>query len=390
VITNYHAKYYAHELTAKHSSTSVDRISRSLFDASVDLNPHQIEASLFALRSPLSKGVVLADEVGLGKTIEAALVLCQLWAERKRNLLIICPASLRKQWATELQEKFNLPTQILDTTTFKKFQKQGVYNPLLSGKITIVSYHFPLRLEENFISIPWDLVVVDEAHKLRNAHRQSNKIGQTLKRIFEGRNKLLLTATPLQNSLIELYGLSTLIDEHLFGDDKSFRKQFMSADSSMQELRERLSPFVKRTLRKNVLEYIRYTERKAITVPFMPTDKEQELYEAISDFLANQNTFALPKRHRHLTALIIRKLLASSSHAIVNTMETIKQRLIGLKDNLPQNDEEFLDNLIEDDDLETDCLEEDLLDDDQVDLMDLPEQENIKQKIEAEILSSPL
>lgn len=385
MITNYHAKYYAHELTAKHSSSSVDRISRSLFDASVDLNPHQIEASLFALRSPLSKGVVLADEVGLGKTIEAALVLCQLWAERKRNLLIVCPASLRKQWATELQEKFNLPTQILDTTTFKKIQKQGVYNPLLSGKITIVSYHFPLRLEERFIAVPWDLVVIDEAHKLRNAHRQSNKIGQTLKRVFEGRNKLLLTATPLQNSLIELYGLSTLIDEHLFGDDKSFRKQFMSGDSSMPELRERLSHFVKRTLRRNVLEYIRYTERKAITVPFMPTDKEQALYEDISDFLANEDTFALPKRHRHLTALIIRKLLASSSHAIVNTMETIKQRLMSLKDDMPQDDENFLDNLIEDDDLETDYLEEETADNDQPALFEQPEQEKTKEKIEAEI-----
>ncbi|MBS0586832.1 MAG: DEAD/DEAH box helicase family protein [Proteobacteria bacterium] len=382
MITNYHAKYYSYELTAKHSSTSVDRLSRSLFDASVDLNPHQIEASLFALRSPLSKGVVLADEVGLGKTIEAALVLCQLWAEKKRNLLIVCPASLRKQWATELQEKFNLPTQVLDKVTYNRMQRNGIYTPLQSGKITIVSYHFPLSLEAEFLAIPWDLVVIDEAHKLRNAHRQSNKIGQTIKRIFDGRQKLLLTATPLQNSLIEIYGLSTLIDDHLFGDDKSFRKQFMSGDSSMPDLRDRLSQFVKRTLRKNVLEYIRYTERKAVTVPFMPTDKEQDLYESISAFLANENTYALPKRQRHLTSLIIRKLLASSSHAIVNTMETIKQRLERLRDDQPQNDEEFLDHLIEDDDLETDYLEEDLDDADS-----LPESAvaNVKQKIEEEI-----
>lgn len=382
MITNYHAKYYSYELTAKHSSTSVDRLSRSLFDASVDLNPHQIEASLFALRSPLSKGVVLADEVGLGKTIEAALVLCQLWAEKKRNLLIVCPASLRKQWATELQEKFNLPTQVLDKVTYNRMQRNGIYTPLQSGKITIVSYHFPLSLEAEFLGIPWDLVVIDEAHKLRNAHRQSNKIGQTIKRIFDGRQKLLLTATPLQNSLIELYGLSTLIDEHLFGDDKSFRKQFMSGDSSMTELRDRLSQFVKRTLRKNVLEYIRYTERKAVTVPFMPTDKEQDLYESISAFLANENTYALPKRQRHLTSLIIRKLLASSSHAIVNTMETIKQRLERLRDDQPQNDEEFLDHLIEDDDLETDYLEEDLEDADSS-LESVVA--NVKHKIEEEI-----
>ena len=385
MITNYHAKYYSHELTAKHSSSSVDRISRSLFDASVDLNPHQIEAALFALRSPLSKGVVLADEVGLGKTIEAALVLCQLWAERKRNLLVICPAALRKQWANELQEKFNLPTQVLDATTFKKLQKQGIYNPLSTDKITIVSYQFPLRMEANFLAVPWDLVIIDEAHKLRNAHRQSNKIGQALKRLFDGRNKMLLTATPLQNSLIELYGLSTLIDEHLFGDEKSFRRQFMSGDSSMTELRERLAPFVKRTLRKQVLEYVRYTERKAITVPFMPTDKEQDLYESISAFLAHENSFALPKRQRHLTTLIIRKLLASSSHAIVNTMETIKQRLMRLRDNLPQDDEEFLENLIEDDDLETDLLEDAGLEDEADNTVEISEPEKTKERIQAEI-----
>ena len=95
-VTPYHAKYFAHDLTRR-AVVGIDRLSMSLFDAAVDLNPHQIEAALFALESPLSKGVILADEVGLGKTIEAGIVLCQLWAERKRRLLVICPASLRKQ-----------------------------------------------------------------------------------------------------------------------------------------------------------------------------------------------------------------------------------------------------------------------------------------------------
>lgn len=85
-ITEYHAKYFAHELSILHANNGVDRLSQSLFDACVDLNPHQIEAALFALENPLNKGVVLADEVGLGKTIEAGLVLCQYWAERKRKL----------------------------------------------------------------------------------------------------------------------------------------------------------------------------------------------------------------------------------------------------------------------------------------------------------------
>src|SRR5437868_6651823 len=123
-LTPYHAKYFAHDLTRR-AASGMDRLSMSLFDAAVDLNPHHIEAALFALESPLSKGVILADEVGLGKTIEAAIVLCQFWAERKRRLLVICPASLRKQWALELEEKFSLPTRILDSRSSREAQRAG-------------------------------------------------------------------------------------------------------------------------------------------------------------------------------------------------------------------------------------------------------------------------
>jgi SNF2 family DNA or RNA helicase len=134
MFTAYHAKYFANELTLRHASDGVDRLSQSLFDASVDLNPHQIEAALFALKNPLSKGVILADEVGLGKTIEAALVLGQYWAERKRRLLIVCPASLRKQWAQELLEKFNLPSLILDAQTLRKVNSGQTLMPSLANR----------------------------------------------------------------------------------------------------------------------------------------------------------------------------------------------------------------------------------------------------------------
>jgi len=169
-LTDYHAKYFAYELTRQAAGDDIERLSTSLFDASVDLNPHQIDAALFALRSPLSKGVVLADEVGLGKTIEAGLVLCQYWAERKRKLIIICPASLRQQWAAELSEKFNLPTVILDAASVRKQRHEGIYNPFDQNKIIIMSYHYASRMEEELRAVPWNLVVFDEAHKLRNAH----------------------------------------------------------------------------------------------------------------------------------------------------------------------------------------------------------------------------
>lgn len=363
MISAYHAKYYAHELTRRHAADGVDRLSQSLFDASVDLNPHQIEAALFALRNPLQEGVLLADEVGLGKTIEAALVVCQYWAERRRRLLVICPASLRKQWAQELHDKFAVPTTVVDAVSLRKQSAGDMLATLqrLVGKaVVIMSYQFAAKLEAELRSVPWDVVVIDEAHKLRNAHRASNRTGQALKRALQGRKKLLLTATPLQNSLMELYGLSTLIDEHMFGDEAAFRKQFMNSGTGLDELRERLASFAKRTLRRDVLEYIKYTERKALTQPFNPTDDEQALYERISAFLQKEDSYALPKQQRHLTALILRKLLASSSHAVAATLVTIRERLQGLltADKAEDDGSQLVEQLIAEDDLEQDYLEE--------------------------------
>ena len=363
MISAYHAKYYAHELTRRHAADGVNRLSQSLFDASVDLNPHQIEAALFALRNPLQEGVLLADEVGLGKTIEASLVVCQYWAERRRRLLVICPASLRKQWAQELHDKFAVPTTVVDAVSLRK-QSAGDILATLQGMVgkavVIMSYQFAAKLEAELRAVPWDVVVMDEAHKLRNAHRASNRTGQALKRALDGRKKLLLTATPLQNSLIELYGLSTLIDEHLFGDEAAFRKQFMNSGTGMDELRERIASFAKRTLRRDVLEYIKYTERKALTQPFNPTDDEQALYERISAFLQKENSYALPKQQRHLTAMILRKLLASSSHAVAATLVTIRERLQNLRAAGATEDDgtELVEQLIVEDDLEQDYLEE--------------------------------
>jgi len=329
----------------------------SLFDAAVDLNPHQIEAALFALHSPLAKGSLLADEVGLGKTIEAGIVLCQRWAERKRRLLVICPASIRKQWALELGEKFNLPTTVLDSRAYRLSQGAGNPRPFDTRTVLIASLNFANAMRDELRSIPWDLVVIDEAHKLRNAYRPSNKIGQGIKWAVEDRRKLLLTATPLQNSLLELFGLSTIIDENLFGDVGAFRSQYMAAGSNLGDLRNRLSGFCKRTLRKQVVEYVQYTARRAVTRPFKPTDDEHKLYEAVSRFLSREDTYAIPHRQRHLTVLILHKLLASSSHAIAGTLETMKARLIALRDAGP-TEIDFPERIIEQEEIEDELLDE--------------------------------
>jgi adenine-specific DNA-methyltransferase len=261
MITDFQAAHIAHELTKRCAPDSSERLAGAVAGAQVDLNPHQVDAALFAFASPLSKGALLADEVGLGKTIEAGLVISQRWAERKRRILVIAPSNLRKQWHQELSEKFLLPGVILESKSYNQSIRDGSLQPFeVKNAIVICSYQFACSKASDVQRVPWDLVVIDEAHRLRNVYKPSNVIANTLKNALSQKNKLLLTATPLQNSLLELYGLVSFIDEHAFGDVKSFREQFANPGDkrNFEALKERLKPICHRTLRRQVTAYIPY------------------------------------------------------------------------------------------------------------------------------------
>jgi ERCC4-related helicase len=353
VINEYQAKYYSYELSKRCSSDSTEKFGATLLDAKVDLNPHQVEAALFAFKSPLSKGAILADEVGLGKTIEAGILLSQKWAEGKRRILIISPSSLRKQWSQELADKFYLPSSVIETKSFNDAVKRGKTNPFdNTNNIVICSYHFARNKAEWVQLTLWDLVIIDEAHYLRNSYKPSNVIGNTLRNALDGKRKILLTATPLQNSILELYGLTSFIDENIFGDIRSFRSQFTrGGEIEFEDLRDRIAPICKRTLRRQVQEYINYTNRIPLTEQFVPSDEEHALYEMVTDYLQKERLYALPASQRHLMTLILRKLLASSTFAISGTLENLIKRLnVILKDNSINLEqlEELDSNLLED------------------------------------------
>ena len=332
--TDYQSQFWAHALNLKSASDSVYNLSRSIANARVDLNPHQVDAALFAFRSPLTKGVILADEVGLGKTIEAGIVVAQRWAERRRRILLILPATLRKQWQQEIEEKFFLPTVVLESRNFNQLQRNGHTNPFeQNGNIVACSYHFASAKADEVRHVPWDLVVIDEAHRLRNVYKTSNKMARSISEATSHAQKLLLTATPLQNSLMELFGLVSIIDPHVFGDAASFREKFVRASNEEQRnslLRERLKPLCTRTLRKQVLEYIRFTNRVPITQEFLPSDEEHQLYQEVSTYLQRDVLLALPSSQRMLMTMILRKLLASSSFAIGGTLRRLVDRLENL------------------------------------------------------------
>ncbi len=346
--TAFHAKYFAYELTRQRPSNDIGKLTSSLQDAQVDLNPHQVEAALFAFQSPLSQGAILADEVGLGKTIEAGIILSQQWAERKRKLLIIAPSNLRKQWNQELADKFFLPSIILETKSFNEHIKSGNLNPFnQNDNIVICSYHFAKNKAIYIEQTQWDIVIIDEAHRLRNVYKASNKIGNVIKEAIQKRKKVLLTATPLQNSILELYGLVSIIDDFIFGDLKSFKSQYSRQldEGNYEELKSRLLPICHRTLRRQVLEYINYTERRAFCEEFSPSDEEHQLYEWVSEYLQRPKLYALPNSQRQLMTLILRKLLASSTYAIYGTLDALVKKLEKI---IHKNDTDLLIELEED------------------------------------------
>jgi F0F1-type ATP synthase membrane subunit b/b' len=260
LLTPYQSQFYAWQLTRRTAGDSVEALASTLVDSQVDLNPHQVEAALFACQNPLSKGVIL-EAKSKAKDIE---------------------------------------------------------------------------------KVDWDLVVLDEAHRLRNVCKPGNVIGKTLQDALKKvGSKVLLTATPLQNSLLELYGLVSVIDDKVFGSLDSFRAQFSGAanQENLDRLKARLAPICQRTLRHQVHQYVPYTARRAIVEEFTPSPEEKQLATLIADYLARPNLKALPAGQRPLISLVLWMPLASASYAIAGALETMANRLQGVADGSTENPE---------------------------------------------------
>jgi adenine-specific DNA-methyltransferase len=219
----------------------------------------------------------------------------------------------------------------MESRGFNIARDNGNLNPFdLPEQIIICSYHFASAKATEIKNVAWDLVVIDEAHRLRNIYKASSKLARRIAEALGSAHKLLLTATPLQNSLMELYGLVSVIDDHVFGDTATFRGQFTrngDGDGRNQGLRERMKSICIRTLRKQVTEYIPFTKRVPITQDFTPSDKEHQLYELVSAYLQRDTLIALPASQRTLITLVLRKLLASSTFAIAGTLRGLIERL---------------------------------------------------------------
>jgi len=293
----------------------------------IEINPHQINAFCAAIQALKTGGIVLADEVGLGKTIEAGLTLKYVLDSGAKRVLIALPATLRKQWEVELEEKFSLKATILDRLTVESnlsFWKSCLENRD-KVRIVITSYDYSSKLMQRFPNLKWDFIIIDEAHNLRNVFH-GTKRAKRLYELSKGIPKILLTATPLQNSLSDLHGLISFIDPRIFGSEKVFNKRFIEGQD-YPELKRELIPVLYRTLRRDVGKYMDFKKRECRTIDFELSPDEVELYMRVNNFLKRDVLYSIPNANKGLIVLVIRKLLASSSYALIETFEVLKNRL---------------------------------------------------------------
>lgn len=328
----FHLRLYAEILLLRHASLDDAQIVGALGNSFVDLNPHQVSAALKAYKGPLQtgRGMLLADEVGLGKTIEALLVVAQFWAMHRRRILLLVPASLRAQWKTEIEDKFSLSAEILDKSSVRRVVSENYAPGRISRGVAIATPQFAYRNLDLLKGIDWDLVVIDEAHRLRNVH-QGSKTAAALKGAFEAAPKLLLTATPLQNHLDELYGLMSFIDPNLLGKLETFRFLYGNGEN-LGELRSRIDPYLARTLRRQVQEYVRFTHRHCMIQEYHAGPLEMQLHDAMAGFLQRDRipAFRIDEHKRGARNFVLMaywRLLGSSSAAIRGALAGLAERL---------------------------------------------------------------
>ena len=317
-----------------------ERYAAAQRQARIDPNPHQIDAVIFALRRLREGGCILADEVGLGKTIEAGLVIAQSRAEGAQRILLIVPKSLIGQWQSELLNLFGIQARENDASFFAP----GVY---LVGREFAGSERGATPLGA---VPPFDLAVIDEAHEIFAAlHKRYGRDGiydeasdealmaHRVRGFLRSTPVLLLTATPMQNSLVELWGLVQYVEPTgtLLGDIATFRKVFCSEDDRTlvpgqeHELKRRLAMVQQRTLRRQAQEFLDrpFTQRRCRLYEYAMSDAERSLYDDVTEYLLEPSLYAFAGRQRRLLLIGFHRRMASSISALAASLENVAARL---------------------------------------------------------------
>jgi len=291
-----------------------------LDEIAVEHYEHQIETALKALRDMRGRAL-LADEVGLGKTIEAGIIMKELILRGLvRSVMVLTPASLTEQWREELENKFHEAFQVMETPA--QWQEVATAD---QGRWIVSLDRAKLKHQSDAIlAREYDLIVIDEAHKLKNRTTLAWQfVNQVRKRYV-----LLLTATPVQNDLMELYSLITILAPGQLGTVRAFRRHFLEQADARQpkntrSLRRLLNDVMIRNRRSKV--DIQFPKRQAAIYHLAMSEPEWRLYSDVTDYIRRRFRDVDSNKHLRLTLVTLQRELSSSPQAVASTLRKMVQ-----------------------------------------------------------------
>lgn len=296
-----------------------DKLS-SLSNSRTRLLPHQIE-STFVVVNSLKPRFILADEVGLGKTIEAGLIMKELMFRKGyKNVLVVSPSPLVMQWKSELKNKFNEDFQVVKRSNFinKNQLHWNKFNKLITSLDFIKN---PIYTEE-ILKRKWDIVIFDEAHRLRRDYSKVTRGYLFAEKISKKTEcLLLLSATPFRGKLEELYFLLYLVDPNILGSYHAFVNDYVLGSKS--DLKEKLGKVL---LRRRKVEIGGFTKRFAKTVMIELSGEERAFYDETTSYVREEYNLAMQTKNRAIgfVMVVFQKLLDSSVHALLNALSKRK------------------------------------------------------------------
>ena len=324
--TQFHAYYAARMLAC---ATEEDALASVFASSNIQVYPFQIAAASFALRSPYQKGVILCDEAGMGKSHEAMLIMNQRWMEGRNRILLCIPnADLLVQWTDLIERYYSVPyVTMTSRSDWADHTDDEHPNGFEQDGIVITTYDFAAEHEAEAASIAWDFVVFEEANALSGVYREENRQARALWRIAGNAFKLLLTGTPIEKNIMDLYGLIWFIDPKILPDEQTFLARYLRRPENYPELAERVGKYCFRTLRSQAKGYAKVPERVLLTYEYTPSPEERHVYDLLYAYVTKTEKLAFPEMDSYDLALRLIGLQGSSTAAIRQTITGIIARL---------------------------------------------------------------
>lgn len=332
MLTPFQAFYIALKLN---SLNDEDALMPVFSEGNIRVYPYQVAAAVFAMRNPYHKGVILCDEAGMGKSHEAMLIANELWYEGKTKILIAIPNSdLLMQWAEMIDAMYGIPYIAINNS------ECIVHNWADFDGIVLATNDYIVQKISEFDKVNWDTVIFEEANVLSSVYQDENtfrgtagsKQAKILKEFSKDILKILLTGTPIEKNIMDLYGLIYFIDEDLLPDADTYMKRYLRRPENYPELAEKVSKYCFRTLRSQAKRYAKIPERRHITLEYEGSEEEKKLYDLINLYIEKPDKKAFPRMDKYDLALMLLGTAASSSAAITQSLKNIIKRLEQMPD----------------------------------------------------------